>query len=187
MNKYAPKNIDNIEAQRLYDNGMSLRNLAKHYNTTVKTIQRLKLNTRSIKESQQFVDSKNMHSEEGLKRLSEAAKKNGLGGYRPHPNRGQRYNGIWFDSTWEVRVAKSLDENNIKWERPKIGFQWTDEGRKYYPDFYLPDYNVYLDPKNPYLQQQDKQKIQEAQQRNNIKVLLLDETQLEWNKIACMV
>ena len=32
--------------------------------------------------------------------------------------------------------------------------------RKYYPDFYLTDFDVYLDPKNDYIVKQDKEKIE---------------------------
>ena len=123
-------------------------------------------------------------TEEGRSRLSAAAKRNKLGGYRPHPNRGVRYKGIWLDSKWELQVAESLDENQIRWVRPKVGFVWTDEGRKYYPDFFLPDFDLYLDPKHPYLQVRDWTKIQEAQKRNNIRVLMLNEDQLTWKIIA---
>lgn len=115
------------------------------------------------------------------------AKKTGLGGYRPHPNKGQYYKDTWFDSNWEVKVAKSLDKHNIVWERPKFGFIWTEMGNKYYPDFYLPDYDVYLDPKNEFLQKKDKIKIDQAQRLNNIKVIVLSENQLEWDVIAPIV
>lgn len=185
MNKYAPKNIDKDEAQGLYDNGLSLRKLAQHYQVTLRTIQRLELKTRTLKDARALFDF--VMSDEKRLEASIRAKKNKLGGYRPHPNRGQRYNGVWFDSTWEVTVAKSLDENNIKWIRPTVGFVWTEQGNKYYPDFYLPNYDVYLDPKNGYLQIKDKIKIEEAQKRNNIRVIVLGEEQLEWNIIACMV
>lgn len=59
------------------------------------------------------------------------------------------YNGILLDSSWEVEVAKYLDSNNIKWERPKIGleYEWNGVKRLYYPDFYLPEYNMYIEVK----------------------------------------
>lgn len=110
-----------------------------------------------------------------------------LGGYRPHPNKGSYYKNTWFDSKWEVQVARSLDENNIKWERPRYGFIWNEKGNKYYPDFYLVDHDVYLDPKNEFLQKKDKIKIEEAQRINNIKVIVLSENQLEWKNIAPIV
>lgn len=126
-------------------------------------------------------------SEQQIAELSARAKKNGLGGYRPHPNRGSYYNGVWFDSNWEVQVAKSLDAANVRWSRPKNGFVWNDKGNKYYPDFYLEDYDVYLDPKNPYLMKKDNTKITEAQSRNNIRVMVLTEDQLDWAAIKTLL
>ena len=66
-----------------------------------------------------------------------------------------------LESSWEVRVAEKLDELNIKWTRPKP-ISWIDslgKTRLYYPDFYLSDRNIYLDPKNPYCMEQDKEKM----------------------------
>ena len=59
---------------------------------------------------------------------------------------------ILLESSWEVKVAEKLDILNIDWTRPKH-IPWTDTSgkkRKYFPDFYLPKYNLYLDPKNKY-------------------------------------
>lgn len=130
---------------------------------------------------------KPIFSESGLKRLSQCAKERGLGGYNPHPNRGSRYKGIWFDSNWEITVAKSLDEHGVMWERPTRGFIWNDEGNKYYPDFYLIEYDIYLDPKNDYLQVQHKDKIENAQVRNGIKVIMLNGDELTWEIIQARV
>jgi len=47
---------------------------------------------------------------------------------------------VLLDSSWEVIVAKRLDELEIVWQRPKP-IAWTDDlnkKRHYYPDFYLP-------------------------------------------------
>lgn len=126
---------------------------------------------------------KGSFTKESLEKLSSEAKARGLGGYRPHPNKGQRYKDVWFDSKWEVRVAESLDSNEIKWSRPRDGLVWTDSGNKYYPDFYLVDYDVYLDPKNDYLRVKDEEKIQQASARNGVKVLVLNESQLKWEEI----
>ena len=185
MNKYAPKNINKDEAQVLYDTGLSLRGLANHYSCSLRTIQKLDLRKRSISDAIKLNPIK--ISNEGLQRLSELAKERGLGGYRPHPNKGLRYKGIWFDSKWEVQVAQSLDDNNIKWERPSKGFVWNEAGSKYYPDFYLPDYDVYLDPKNDYLIKKDTVKITESQRRNNIRVIVLNSLQLDWSSIKLLL
>lgn len=61
------------------------------------------------------------------------------------------YKGVRLDSSWELRVAQALDEMGIAWVRPSF-IRWTDstgKKRRYFPDFYLPDLDVYLDPKNP--------------------------------------
>ena len=60
-----------------------------------------------------------------------------------------QYKDIWLDSSWEVEVAKALDENNISWYRPNKGFkyEWNNSMHIYYPDFYLPSYNIYIEVK----------------------------------------
>lgn len=59
------------------------------------------------------------------------------------------YNGIKLDGSWELLVAQYLDFNNIKWERPNKGFEyiWNNDKHTYYPDFYLTDYNMYIEVK----------------------------------------
>lgn len=56
---------------------------------------------------------------------------------------------VLVDGNWELEVAKFLDENNIKWNRNKIRFEYDDNGkiRHYTPDFYLTDNNSYLEVK----------------------------------------
>lgn len=96
---------------------------------------------------------------------------------------------VYLQSSYELKVAENLDENNIKWERPKFLF-WEDEKKikhRYYPDFYLIDFNIYLDPKNDYLIKKDKEKIQRVEQQNNVKVFVLDKNNLDWNNIKRIV
>jgi hypothetical protein len=59
------------------------------------------------------------------------------------------YKGIKLDGSWELLVAQYLDFNNIKWERPHKGFEyiWNNDKHIYYPDFYLTDYNIYIEVK----------------------------------------
>jgi extradiol dioxygenase family protein len=79
------------------------------------------------------------------------------------------YNGIILDSKWEVIVAKYLDSNNIEWTRPKIGFEYTynETNKIYYPDFYLPKYDTYIEVKG-YERDKDKYKWQSV---NNLIVI----------------
>jgi hypothetical protein len=67
-------------------------------------------------------------------------------------------------------------------------FFWTDlknEKRRYYPDFYLPQYDLYLDPKNKFLIPRDRYKINKVIEENNIKIIwgLLEDILKELNKI----
>jgi hypothetical protein len=62
------------------------------------------------------------------------------------------YKEVSFDSSWEITIAKLLDSLSIKWVRPKQSIKWVDlsgKERKYFPDFYLEEYDIFLDPKNP--------------------------------------
>jgi hypothetical protein len=62
------------------------------------------------------------------------------------------YKGIRFESSWEYEVAVDLDNNNVDWKRPSplLYQDSNNQQRRYYPDFYLPEYNIYLDPKNDF-------------------------------------
>jgi hypothetical protein len=72
------------------------------------------------------------------------------------------YKDVVLESSWELELAIFLDENNIKWVRPKP-IKWNDgvKDRLYYPDFYLTEKDIYLDPKNPYCMEKDKLKMSE--------------------------
>lgn len=128
-----------------------------------------------------------LQSEETKQKLSIIAKRNNFGG-QVYQN-AIYYKDVKLDSSYELRVAQSLDFNNIKWVRPKR-FLWHDsngELHHYTPDFYLPDYDVYLDPKNDYLITQDTFKINQVMKEHNIKVIILNKDHLTWDSIATLV
>ena len=67
-----------------------------------------------------------------------------------------------LDSSWEEELAKRLDQLNIEWIRPELPIQYlTPDGKlhNYFPDFYLPKYDIFLDPKNSYAIQVQKEKL----------------------------
>jgi len=58
-------------------------------------------------------------------------------------------NDIKLKGKWELKVAKFLNEKNIKWTN-KINpspYFWNENWHLYFPDFYLIEYNVYLEVK----------------------------------------
>jgi len=81
---------------------------------------------------------------------------------------------VKLDSSWEVRLAKLLDENSIKWVRPKP-LPWIDKKgikHNYFPDFYLLEYNVFLDPKNDYAIEVQRDKLKAlSEQYDNIIIM----------------
>lgn len=107
------------------------------------------------------------------------------------------YCGIKFISSYEVKVAQSLDAYGIRWVKPSR-LEYTDlNGKKhhYTADFYLPEFDVYLDPKNDYLinhinptlNYSDVDKIKWAAEQNNVKIFVLDKDTLEWPAIQLVI
>ena len=57
---------------------------------------------------------------------------------------------VSLDGTWELMVAKWLDNNNIKWTRNTTRFKYVHLNGKdsyYVPDFWVEDWNSYLEVK----------------------------------------
>ena len=147
-------------------------------------------NNKSLGLHTNYTGGKNF-SNDSRRKLREAAIKRGLGGVRP--TKKILYNGIKLGSSYEVKLAKDLDANNIKWSVPKR-VKYIDSNNKvhyYTPDLYLPEYDVYLDPKNdflinnvnPRLGFSDSDKIKWVCEQNNIRVFILNKNQLTWKYI----
>lgn len=144
-----------------------------------------------IKESSKINSVLYWQNLENRKKASDRAIYRNLGGVKQ--SRWITYNGKILGSSYELLVAQDLDKNNIRWDTCKK-FSYIDpmgKARNYTPDFYLLDFDVYLDPKNdflinninPHLGFSDKEKIRRCCIQNNIKVIILDKTQLNWNEI----
>lgn len=70
---------------------------------------------------------------------------------------------VLLDSSWEEALAIRLDNLNVDWFRPEP-IEWIDKNGKkhnYFPDFYLPKYNIYLDPKNEQVYKISLEKIEQ--------------------------
>lgn len=109
-----------------------------------------------------------------LWKISVNEKQSRVGGYRDR----QRflYKGASFDSKWEVVFAKKLDQENIQWRRiitnPLPYHDQEGKSRLYYPDFFLPEHNLYVEIKG-YASQQTEHKMKDAQDRNDIKLMII--------------
>lgn len=124
--------------------------------------------------------SKNLSNKAKANPLLGGNKNNRAYGWYDSPIAGR----VWLESSYEYKVAVELDNHHIIWNRPKgLKYILENKQRTYLPDFYLVEYNVYLDPKNEYLIIQDQQKIECVKEQNNINVIILNKTQLTWKSI----
>lgn len=88
---------------------------------------------------------------------------------------------VLLDSSWEEYLAKRLDVLGIKWIRPDP-LKWVDstgKSRNYFPDFYLIDYDLYLDPKNPMAMNQQKEKVEWLKHNVRNLVFLTSEAEIK--------
>tara|TARA_Y100000310_G_scaffold298831_1_gene333129 strand:- start:879 stop:1253 length:375 start_codon:yes stop_codon:yes gene_type:complete len=84
---------------------------------------------------------------------------------------------VMMDSTWEVAMARRLDELSVKWIRNSdLKLEYVTRGRrkrKYIPDFYLPDYDLYIEVKG-YWTDAARHKMKDVQKRNPVKILIVE-------------
>lgn len=92
---------------------------------------------------------------------------------------------VSMDSTWEVMMASKLDELGVSWHRDEsLKLEYKTRGgrkRNYIPDFYLIDYDLYIEVKG-YWTDAAKHKMKDVQKRNPVKILILESIQ----EIACI-
>jgi hypothetical protein len=85
------------------------------------------------------------------RKLSEHARKNGYGGYRPGSGRGKkgRYKGYWCDSSWELAWVIYGLEHGVEFIRNQTKFSYEFQGKKhnYVPDFYVPSDRQFVEVK----------------------------------------
>lgn len=95
-------------------------------------------------------------TEERRKRHSESMKKavlNNPDSYSKNNVSGRaklvEYGNTKLKGGWEVKVAVWLDKNNISWtnEIEPIKYSWEGKDKLYFPDFYLPEYDLYIEVK----------------------------------------
>lgn len=124
-------------------------------------------------------------SQEHKKKLSKIAKERGFGGHTSKQKLYFKKNDgteVYLQSSFEIRYAELLEENNIDWIRPSP-LNWIDangEDHRYYGDFYLTEFNLYIDTKNDYLIIKDAEKIKRVTEQNNVNLKVLSSRELGW-------
>lgn len=95
-------------------------------------------------------------------------------------------NGVKVQGTWERNVATKLCEMNIKWSKPSTNtdiFSYVKNGKvkSYAPDFYLPEYDIYLEIKG-YWWGDDREKMKLVIEQHPDKKIVIVEKD-EYKKI----
>lgn len=123
---------------------------------------------------------------------SKWAKEGKTGGYKPNAGISKKFrvkdsfgNKTVLQSSYELKCSVILDKLGIKWIRPK--HLKYGNGKKYFADFYLTDFDIYLDPKNAYKAQLDEEKINSVIAENNVKVFILTEEKINVEYITALV
>lgn len=89
-------------------------------------------------------------------------------------------NEVVLHSGWEFLVAEYLDNNNIKWTNiidEELLYFWEGNERRYYPDFYLPEYDKYIEVKG-YERERDLKKWNIDDLNNRLILIKINEVNL---------
>jgi hypothetical protein len=155
-NKYFPKG----KSTPAYSNHFIRCKLNPDRSIEHKTDDGMKKCINALKESNSRWENK----EEKLKhseKMKKVAKENPNSYSHKNISRGKKvveYNSIKFDNTWELDFYKWCEKHNIFCIRNSVGFQYEFHGiRTYYPDFFLPELNIYVEIKG-YETEKDKAK-----------------------------
>lgn len=87
------------------------------------------------------------------------------------PSRPCEYKGYQMRSQLEGRIARRLDEFDIKWEYEPQGYKMSD-GTCYLPDFYLPEEGIWIEGKGV-MTEEDAHKCDMFVKENDKRELLL--------------
>lgn len=117
-----------------------------------------------------------------VEKIKAACKVKNNGGYKENAGRSKKFKvvdsygkSVCLQSTYELQCSEILNELNIRWIRPA---HIKYDNKKYFPDFYLPEHDLYLDPKNDYKAKLDQEKIEKVIAQNNVRVVILLQHQL---------
>lgn len=105
------------------------------------------------------------------------------GGYREGSGRSKKFlvkdsfgKKVCLQSSYELEFSRKLDELSIRWVRPSF---LRYDNKKYFPDFYLVDYDVYIDTKNDFLIRKDATKISAVNAQNGVDIRVLSKYDIE--------
>jgi len=183
---------DPVEIQKLIDRGESYRSIRDLLGVSFQTLKNysckglIKFRTKSEISKEQCKNKTHIFTNGSKLNYREGSR----GGYRSKAGCGKGLyvndsfgNKVYLQSSYEVKCSDILNSLSIRWARPSYLLYKSDKIRKYFPDFYLPDHNLYLDPKNNFLIKKDIEKIKLVIEQNNINLIVLSDNKLTTNFI----
>lgn len=138
------------------------------------------------------------HTEESLKKMKEFQQVNpairgansNFYGKPPKHGKGQWYkckdgSTVWMRSSWEIKYAEYLDENDIEWFYEPKKFPITYDGKDgtYCPDFFIINEDKYVEIKGWWRDDAYKKYTAFCEQYPNINIKLLDKEGLKKRNI----
>lgn len=126
-------------------------------------------------------------------KLGGLAKKNDtskMGGIREGGGRSKNfeYVNIYGESMKlnieEMEIAKILDSSNLRWKRNYKGFEYlsaSKESRKFYPDFYIEDTEIYVEYKG-WLTNDMRHKMKESRKNIHFNLLIVVGNDIRFKK-----
>jgi hypothetical protein len=149
--------------QQDYDSGLSQREIIKKYGMSSRIIfiavknGDFKSRSRSDAAKLDAVKNPKTHSEEFKIKQRVRIINRYESGWMPKAGRCKKYKyvseiagEVYLDGTWELAVAKWLDENQYNWKRNTKRFQYINlKGTisHYVPDFWVEEFNSYIEVK----------------------------------------
>lgn len=170
------------EIQDHYNNGMSWRELEKKFGVTQGALSKARkrgdlVTTRTASETMilQYRNGRlpNKPNKEFCRQLSLSQSLENKGG------RSKWYivSGIKVQGTWERNIAEKLNELSVKWEKIRdYPFRYIKDNKehRYSPDFYLPEFDCYLEIKG-FWWGQDREKMDLVINQNPDKNIIIIE------------
>ena len=121
-------------------------------------------------------------------KISSSMKENGTTKGKNNPmfgrithGKGSYYKKIWMRSSYEIAFVKWLDRKGIRWQYEPKTFDLGE--MTYTPDFYLPEFNLYIEVKG-YWRDDAKLKFEKFKQRYcGIRIKIVNKEELKENNI----
>lgn len=168
--KHKIDDLNWIEIQKYYDSGVSVKEVCQKYDLNFNLMSKaVKLNyfvSRSSKDTRSIKNDKGSylrykHSKESISKIKKSMRLAVIEGRQKTPSPYGKKMKIYkmnnsLDGTeeilhcsWEKRVAECMTRMKIKWCKPRNSFTYihNDSEHEYFPDFYLPEYDLYIEVK----------------------------------------